>query len=266
MTKQYLEDALSVSKNAVTKAGEKLMQYYGNIETETKSNTGSNITDIVTKLDREIENFLAEELSEFDPTISFRGEEFGIRSESDNTWLVDPIDGTTHFVRGLPFCTIMLALVNNHKVVMSVIYDFVNKNMYSAIANQGAYMNNDRIHVSSRPLSEALVSFETRIENPENLQTYLKVRSVANLIQTMNSGFEFAMIASGKLDCRLAKNPYGNDWDFAAGSLLVTEAGGIATNMGLPTYDYRNHDYIIGNSVIHKELTNSKNALFPLTQ
>ena len=60
------------------------------------------------------------------------------------------------------------------------------------------------------------------------------------------------------------KNPYGKDWDYAPGALLVTEAGGIATNIGKTTYDYRNHDYIITNPVIHRELTEGANVLFPI--
>ncbi|MBI3887893.1 hypothetical protein HY310_02390, partial [Candidatus Microgenomates bacterium] len=68
----------------------------------------------------------------------------------------------------------------------------------------------------------------------------------------------------GKYDGRIAKNPYGNDWDYAPGALLVTEAGGIATNIGKTTYDYRNHDYIITNTVVHKELTEGDSALFSI--
>jgi fructose-1,6-bisphosphatase/inositol monophosphatase family enzyme len=74
------------------------------------------------------------------------------------------------------------------------------------------------------------------------------------------------MVASGKLDGRLALDPWGQDWDFAPGSLLVTEAGGIATNLGKNTYDYRNHNYIIANPLVHEELTVGPRALFPVAE
>lgn len=264
MTKQSLEHALETTKAAVVKAGEELMKHFGNIESEMKSNTGYHFRDVVTRLDREIENIIAEELGLFDLTIGFRGEEFGIRSDAKKTWLVDPIDGTAHFMRGLPFCTTMVALIEDNQVVMSVIYDFVRKDIYTAIKGKGAYRNNERIYISTRPLSQAFISIETRLEDQDNLSTFLNLGKLANTVKFMASGFEFAMIASGKLEGKIAENPYGYDWDFAAGSLLIEEAGGKVTNIGKSTYTYTNHDFIMTNPIIHQELTEGSNAIFPL--
>jgi len=265
MTDQYLERALVMVKSTVSEAGEVLIKRFGNVEAETKSTTGVNVTDIVTKLDGQIEDFLADRFGKFDPRVGFRGEEAGVRSNADVTWLVDPIDGTSHFVRGMPFCTTMAALIENGHVMLSVIYDFVGKNMYSAIRGQGAYKNDARIAVSHRPLQQSLISFETHLEKPENYEKYIAVRRQSGTISTVNCGFEFTMIASGKLDGRIGLDPYGMDWDFAPGSLLVSEAGGVATNIGSTEYDYQNHDYIIANQLIHEELTEGKNAIFPIT-
>ncbi len=264
MRTQSLEQALTITKAAVTKAGEELVKHYGNIETEVKTGIEIGMGDSVTALDLQTENFLADELRKFDPTISFHGEELGERSSSEIKWLVDPIDGTSFFARGLPFCATMVALVEDNQVVLSVIYDIANKDLYWAIKGHGAYCNEKRIQVSKRPLSRSLLAFETRLEDVDNFPLYLKVKKAANTIPAINSGFEFVMIASGKLDGRIAKNPYGNDWDYAPGALLVTEAGGIATNIGKTTYDYRNHDYIITNPMIHRELTKGANALFSI--
>lgn len=264
MTNQTLNQALEITKAAVTKAGEELIKHYGKIEPQVKAGVEIGMADSFTKLDQQTENFIAEELRKFDPTITFHGEEYGERSSSDRKWLVDPIDGTSFFARGLPFCATLVSLIEEDQVVLAVIYDFVNKDLYSAIKGQGAYCNGKRIQVSTRPLSRALLTFETRLDNPDNLSSYLAVKKVANTIHAMNSGYEFAMVASGKLDGRLAKNPYGSDWDYAPGSLLVSEAGGVVTNIGKPTYDYRNHDYIITNPVVHRELTEGANALFPI--
>lgn len=187
-----------------------------------------------------------------------------MQSELPNTWLVDPIDGTAHFIRGLPFCTTMVALIENGTVLMSVIHDFIREDTYWAIRGKGAFCNDEPIHVSQRTLRQGLISYETHLENPENYQKYLEVRDKTAILATINCGYEFAMIAAGKLDGRIALNPYGMDWDFAPGSLLVTEAGGKATNIGKDTYDYKNHDYLITNAVIHDELTSGVNTVFPV--
>lgn len=263
MTDKDLEQALHITRQAVTKAGQELKQYYGNVETISKGD-GSSIGGVVTKLDRQTERFLAKELSKFSADIGFRGEEFGVHSHANTTWLVDPIDGTAHFIRGIPFCTTMVALIEDGKVVMSVIHDFVRDDTYWAIRGGGAFCNDKRIFVSQRSLKQSLISFETKLEKPENYEKYLAVRGQAGIIATINCGFEFAMIASGKLDGRIGLDPYGMDWDFAPGSLLVAEAGGVVTNIGKDTYDYQNHDFIIANAVVHKELTGGNNPVFPL--
>jgi len=199
----------------------------------------------------------------FDDSIGFRGEEFGVENHADITWLVDPIDGTSHFVRGIPFCTTMIALVENGTVVMSVINDFVREETYWAIRGKGAFKDGERIFVSNRPLSQAVLSFETRLENPENIESFIKVRKAAGgILSTINCGFEFTMIASGKLDARITQDPYGHDWDYAPGTLLVEEAGGIVKNHGSNNYDFTNHNYIAANPLVFKELTQGDNAIF----
>lgn len=260
MTDTDLQKAFEAAKQALLQSGKELKQYYGNVAALDKG--GDSIAGIVTELDRKTETFLAQELSKALPGIGFRGEEFGVQSEAETTWLVDPIDGTAHFVRGIPFCTTMVALIHKGEVVMSAIYDFVNDDLYWAIRGKGAYKNDQKISVSKRTLAQSLISFETRLEDPKNYEKYIAVRKQAGIISTLNAGFEFAMIASGKLDARIGLNPYGMDWDFAPGSLLVEEAGGVAKNIGKDTYDYRNHDYIIGNPLVYEGLTTGQNPIF----
>lgn len=263
MTQQHLEKALQLTRAAVTQAGHELKKHYGNVEAMTKGE-GTSVEGVVTELDRITERFLADELGKFSADVGFRGEEFGVQSSADTTWLVDPIDGTAHFIRGIPFCTTMVSLIENNEVIMSVIHDFVRDDTYWAIKGGGAYRNETKISVSRRSLKQGLISFETRLEKPENYAKYMRVREQTGIIATINCGFEFAMIASGRLDGRLGLDPYGMDWDFAPGSLLVREAGGVATNIGAHTYDYRNHDYIISNAVVHDELTKGPEAIFPI--
>lgn len=263
MTDTELKQAADVARQAAVKAGLELKKYYGKIEVISKGN-GDSIGGVFTELDHKTEQFLQQELGKFSETIGFRGEEFGVHSHADTTWLVDPIDGTAHFIRGIPFCTTMISLIENGEVVLAVIHDFVNDNTYWAIRGGGAYCNDTKISVSTRSLKQSLVSFETKLEKPENYQKYLAIRGQTGIIATVNCGFEFAMVASGKLDARIGLDPYGMDWDFAPGSLLVREAGGVAANIGKNTYDYTNHDYIIANAAVYRELTTGENAIFPV--
>lgn len=263
MTELNLEVALTIARSAAIEAGQELIKYYGNVESLTKGD-GNSIGGVVTELDRKTEIFLAKKLGLFSDSIGFRGEEFGVQTDANTTWLVDPIDGTHHFVRGLPFCTTMIALIENGKVILSVIYDFVHDDTYWAIRGKGAFCNDTPIFVSDRPLKKSLISFETHLEIADNYDKYITVRKQAGIIATINCGFEFAMIASGKLDGRICLDPYGMDWDFAPGSLLVTEAGGVATNIGQTDYDYRNHDFLLTNKVVHADLTMGDDAIFPI--
>jgi fructose-1,6-bisphosphatase/inositol monophosphatase family enzyme len=265
MSDKELHEALQVAIKATRSAGLQLMPYYGNVEAQSKGD-GCSGAGVVTELDRKTEHFLEAELSKYSKDIGFRGEEYGVRSKADTTWLVDPIDGTEHFIRGIPFCTTMVSLVCDGDVVVSVVHNFVNNITYWAVKGGGAFCNGKEIHVSERPLKKAFVSFETNLNKPENLAKFLALRQQTVILATINCGFEFAMIASGKLDARIGLDPYGEDWDFAPGSLLVAEAGGIIANIGKSSYNYQNHDFIIANQVVYKELTHGNNALFPLNK
>ena len=107
----------------IRKTREMLRPFYGNVEAvEYKSERGH---DAVTELDRKVETFLEAELHILYPDISFAGEEYGGDREVPRLWLCDPIDGTSHFIRGLPYCTVMLALIEEGQVNFGVIYEFV---------------------------------------------------------------------------------------------------------------------------------------------
>ncbi|MFZ5390875.1 MAG: inositol monophosphatase family protein [Patescibacteria group bacterium] len=217
-----------------------------------KDNSAVNV---VTKLDLQVEEFVSVELKKIYPTIGFVGEEFGGNRQAGRFWLMDPIDATGHFVRGLPFCTCMIALIEDGQVVFSAVYDFVRDLMYWAQKDQGAYCQQARLTVSSRDLSQAYISWESRLDNETDKQIFERLKKQTILLKTISAGWEFAMVAAGKLDARLCFNPYGKDYDFAAGSLLVREAGGVVNNLGSQTYDYSNVNFIAANQVIYKQLT-----------
>lgn len=253
----------SIAVETALKAGNILKEHFGKVEI---SNIKSDKpVDVVTKLDTDIENFIAEKLNEYDSSIGFVGEEFGERKRSNRFWLVDPIDGTAHFVRGIPFCTTMISLVEDGEVVLTVINNFISNELYAAEKNKGAKLNRKPIHVSNRSLREAYISLETNIKQEKNLKTFLSLREKkCMMFQTINCGYEYGLIAAGKIDGRICLDPFGKDWDYAPGSLLVSEAGGIVRNIGKTNYDYRDHNFIATNKIIYGELTKGRDALFPV--
>jgi myo-inositol-1(or 4)-monophosphatase len=269
MNDELLIKALEVAKQAAQETGRMLLPHYGNIKAKSESDkAGDSIAGVFTELDERAEKFLQERLGQFGVEagldVGFTGEQYGEQQAADISWLVDPIDGTTHFIRGLPMCTVMIALVQEGEVLLAVIYDIANQETYWAARGQGAFRNGERLMASQRGLKKSLVCFESKLENPENLNKYMQVRRHTVTMVGLCSGYEFIMIASGKLDGKVCLEPYGKDWDFAPGSLLVQEAGGMAANIGRTNYDYRNHDFIIAGPILYRELTNGSEAIFPI--
>ena len=240
-----------------------LLPFWGNADIIHQKSAAP--ADVVTKLDREIETYLSEELRKADSSIGFVGEEFGGERGAERFWLCDPIDGTAHFIRGLPFCTVMLALIEEGQVNFSIVYDFINDIVYRAERGTGTYKNDIRLFVSDRPIADAYLGYETHLNKSKNMKRFLRLREKGALFRSVNAGWEFAMVAEGKLEGRISFDPWGKDYDFAPGSLLVSEAGGIVANLGKATYDYRNLDFIASNKFVFKALTEGKDAIFPIT-
>lgn len=238
------------------------LPHFGNVQEQREKDGAYNV---VTRLDLEVETFLRERFSALDSSIGFVGEEYG--GERGNTyWLVDPIDGTMQFIRGIPFCTTMVALIRDGRVVFSAIYDFVNDVLFHATQGGGAYQDETRIHVSARPLSHSLSAIETKSGKEENNALYMKLRLLTKTLKTVTAGYEMVLVATGKMEGRISYDPYGKDYDYAPGSLLIQEAGGVIHNIGSTTYDFRNVNFIAGNTHFVEALTTGPNALFPLTE
>ena len=229
-----------------------ILPFWGNAG-KTTSKSASPV-DCVTELDTAVELFMTSKLKELYPDIGFVGEEYGGDRTQSRYWLMDPIDGTAHFVRGLPFCTSMLALIEDGQVTFSVIYDFINDVMYWAQKGQGAFKDDVRLHVSNRTLQEAYYSAEINLKNEDGLALFGRLFGNGIIVKTISAGWEFVMVAEGKLDARICVNPYGKDYDFAPGSLLVAEAGGIVRNIGSDAYDFQNLNFIAAAPQVYNDL------------
>ena len=218
----------------------------------------------VTETDLAINTMVLKAIKKKYPDHSILAEEGDDFSEaSEYVWICDPVDGTYNFAHGIPTATFALALTHNGEPILSVILDpFLNR-MFTAEKGKGAYCNEQKLSVSATPLLHAIIGWETKMETPEDIMRHEGLRSRAIFFKTISAGWEFAMVAAGKLEGRICFNPWGKDYDFAPGTLLVSEAGGMVANIGATTYDYRNLNFIAANTAVYRELTKGDGALFP---
>jgi myo-inositol-1(or 4)-monophosphatase len=215
---------LNIMIKAVEKASKSIIRDFGEVEKLQVSKKGPR--DFVTKTDRHVEKILIEELSNTKKNYSFITEETGAISNKDkeNIWIIDPIDGTTNFLHGIPHFAISVAHQSKNEIISGLIFDPIKDEMFFAEKDKGAFLNNQRLRVSKKnSLEECLFS-----SNHEGLKF-----SNLNMRCSGCSALDLAYVASGRLDGFFHNNI--NLWDVASGSLLVKEAGGIVNNL----YQYK---------------------------
>ena len=232
---------------AAEKASKSVIRDFGEVEKLQVSKKGPR--DFVTKTDNHVEKILIEELSKTKKNYSFLSEEVGSieNKDKDNIWIIDPIDGTTNFLHGIPHFAICLALESKKEIISGLIYDPIKDEMFYAEKNKGAYLNNQRLRVSNKNLiDECLFS-----SNHEGVKF-----SNLNMRYSGCTALDLAYVASGRLDGFFHNKI--NIWDVAAGALLVEEAGGIVNN--LYKFDHNNIDIRASSGAINdKMLENLKN-------
>ena len=217
--------SISANLNIIIKASEKaskiLIRDFGELENLQVSKKGPK--DFVTNADIKAEKIIIEELKKARPNYSIISEENGVEKNKDdsNFWIIDPIDGTTNFLHGVPHFAISIALQSNNEIVCGIIYDPIKDELFYAEKNHGAYFNNQRIRVSKkRDIDECLFAVGKGKYNPDLI--YRRSGSAA---------LDLAYVASGRFDGYFQDNL--NLWDIAAGIIIVKEAGGIINEIDL---------------------------------
>ena len=211
---------LNIMIKAVEKASKSVIRDFGEIEKLQVSKKGP--YDFVTKTDMHVEKILIEELSKTKKNYSFLSEEVGvvINKDKENVWIIDPIDGTTNFLHGIPHFAICIALQSNGEIVSGLIYDPIKDEMFFSEKNKGAFLNNQRLRVSKKnSLDDCLFS-----SNHEGVKF-----SNLNMRYSGCAALDLAYVASGRLDGYFHNKI--NLWDVAAGALMVLEAGGIVNDI-----------------------------------
>ncbi|MEQ1657331.1 MAG: inositol monophosphatase family protein [Hylemonella sp.] len=195
------------------------------------------VNDFVTEVDHASEETIIETLLTAYPGHAIWGEETGRTrgaQDSDHVWIIDPLDGTTNFIHGFPVYCVSIALAVRGKVEQAVIYDPSRNDLFTATKGRGAYMNERRIRVSKRTmLSQCLISTGFPFRQGDNFPAYLAMMSdvmqrTAGLRRPGAAALDLAYVAAGFTDGFFETGL--SPWDVAAGSLLVTEAGGLVGN------------------------------------
>jgi myo-inositol-1(or 4)-monophosphatase len=246
-TFDFLNTAEKRLRLALQELRPELLEGHGVIVHTTKSDST-----VVTELDVKVEKRLRDICRDIDPAIGFGGEETGVDLNQKTFWLVDPIDGTEPFIRGLPFSTNMIALIHDDELIMSIIYNFVTDEYYLAIKGRGATKNGHPIHVSSRPFNRSYITINAGFYLPANFAYTLRPK-VAGLPRYNASGTDASYIAKGSVDGIIVVSTKG-EWDHAPGALLMQEAGARVENLYKNTYNYRDMHYVAANPVIFDEL------------
>lgn len=218
--------------------------------------------DFVTEVDRAAEQAIVEILLNAYPDHAILAEESGasanLHDEAENVWIIDPLDGTTNFIHGFPQYCVSLALQQRGQITQAVVYDPTRNDLFTATKGAGAYLNEKRIRVGKRDkLADALIGTGFPFRDMQQLDEYIAmfkaiVKSCAGLRRPGSAALDLAYVAAGRFDGFFEKGL--KPWDLAAGSLLVTEAGGIMGDFsGESDYLYKG-DVIAGSPKVFAQM------------
>ena len=248
---------LNIAIRAARQAGDIIIRSADSIDTLKITIKSHN--DFATEIDKRAESEIINALLSAYPDHGVLAEESGyLNEESEYQWIIDPLDGTTNFLHGFPHYAVSIALKRGDIIELAIIYDPVRQDLFTATRGKGATLNNRRIRVSGqRKIEGALLGTGFPFKRNKNIEPYLDIfrdifSSTSGVRRAGAASLDLAYVAAGKLDgfFEIGLNP----WDFAAGILLIQEAGGVVTDFS------NNHDYfktgniVCGNPKMHRAL------------
>ncbi len=237
---------LNIMIKACEKASKIIIRDFGEVENLQVKKKGPK--DFVTKTDKRVERILIEELEKNKKNYSFITEETGVinRADTDNFWIIDPIDGTTNFLHGIPHFAISIALKNKNEITAGLVFDPIKDEMFYAEKNFGSFFNNRRIRVSKKSELEDCL-FATNHEGAAHSKLNLRFTGCAAL--------DLAYVASGRFDGYFHNKI--NIWDIAAGVLILNEAGGKVNDIN--KFDINGINIRASNNNIHNKMIENLN-------
>ncbi len=246
---------LCAAKKAAKKAGDMLCDnFYSFREIHYKG-----AINLVTNFDDQSQKMIYSELSSRFPEHDFLAEE-DLRAEkgSEFRWIVDPLDGTTNYAHGFPVFCVSIALEHEGTVILGVVYDPMRKEMFTALQNEGAFLNKKRIKVSDvNDLDKSLLAtgfpYDIRSSKVNNIDNFNKFLTRAQAIRRCGSAaLDLCYLACGRFDGFWELKLY--PWDIAAGLLIVKEAGGRVSDFKGGSLDLSGKEILATNSLIHKQM------------
>ena len=248
---------LNTAIKAARAAGEIILRNIDRVDTLTISNKSRN--DYVSEVDKKAEAEIIHILGRAYPEHGFFGEESGDQSgDREFQWVIDPLDGTTNFLHGVPQYSVSIALRRDNHFEQAVVYDPFKDELYTASRGGGAQLNGKRIRVSSaRGLEGALLGTGIPFREDQDLELYLEtlrvlVPGTAGIRRAGSAALDLAYVAAGRFD---GFWEFGvNKWDVAAGILLIQEAGGLVGDLYGGLNHYENGDILCGGAKVYKNM------------
>src|SRR5262245_15210783 len=224
---------LNIAVKAARRAGAIINRASRNLDIVSVREKAAN--DFVSDVDREAEAAIIKTLRDAYPDHSILAEESGASGKSEYRWNVDPLDGTTNYLHGFPQYAVAIALMHRETVTQAVVYDPGRNDLFTATRGRGAFLNDQRMRVSKRAeLKAGLIGTGFPFRQLDHLETYLAIlrdimKNSAGVRRAGSAALDLAYVAAGRLDAfwELGLGP----WDMAAGSLLITEAGGLVGDL-----------------------------------
>jgi myo-inositol-1(or 4)-monophosphatase len=247
---------LNIAVKAARRAGNIISRASRNLDIVAAREKAAN--DYVSEVDQEAEQAIIRTLLEAYPDHSILAEESGASGKSENQWIIDPLDGTTNFLHGFPQYAVSIALAQKGIVTQAVIYDPCRNDLFTASRGRGAYLNETRLRVSKRAeLKTSLIGTGFPFRQFEHVDTYLAMfrdmmKKTAGVRRPGAAALDLAYVAAGHLDgfWEMGLSP----WDIAAGSLLVTEAGGLIGDLEGNENYMQSGNVVAGNPKVFVEI------------
>ena len=253
---------INIFEKAAKKASKYLKRDFGEIEN--LQIQSKKISDFVTNADLKSEKILLETLQYYYPKATYITEETGIIKGNEETIVIDPIDGTTNFIHGIPFVSIVIGRIINGEITDGIILNPILNEFYWASKGKGAWCNNKRLRVSKRyQMINCLIGTGIPYANNAH-ESYLDEidiisKNSCGLRRLGTASLDLAFVAAGKLDGFWERNL--NIWDVCAGVILVKEAGGKITLPNGETWNTESRDILATNTNIHEEMQNKLTLL-----
>jgi myo-inositol-1(or 4)-monophosphatase len=259
--KKFLKTAINVSREA----GNLILKNLGKIsKTKIKIKKPS---DFVTHIDKKSEELIINTIKKEFPDHHFLAEEIIHDNETKGyRWIIDPLDGTTNYIHQYPTFSVSIALQEEGKTILGVIYDPVKEELFTAITSCGSYLNKKPINVSKRTnLKESLIITGFPFRKKDIIDDYLKLfknlfLKVSDIRRDGSAALDLAYVACGRCDGFFELNL--SPWDIAAGSILIKEAGGVVTDFNGNNKFLLTGNIIAGNKNIHQKILKEVKSIF----